>query len=202
MILYYVHDPMCSWCWGFETCKNILFSKIPSEITVKYLLGGLAIDTDQIMPDSTIMMLQQTWKEIEQRIPGKQFNFDFWAKNIPRRSTYPACRSVIAAGKQNKEQEMIHAIQQAYYQHAKNPSDKDVLLELANELDLNMGIFRKDLGSNETNSQLEAEISQVRDMNVEGFPALVLKSGHSQWKIPIDYTDPEPMFKLITNISE
>jgi putative protein-disulfide isomerase len=27
-ILYYVHDPMCSWCWGFETTRQKIFDEL------------------------------------------------------------------------------------------------------------------------------------------------------------------------------
>jgi len=202
MILYYIHDPMCSWCWGFESCKQALFEKLPADITVKYLLGGLASDTNEVMPDAMQQMLQQTWKNIEQRIPGKKFNFDFWTSNNPIRSTYPACRAVIAARKQNRSHEMIHTIQQAYYQRAMNPSHNDVLINLADELDMNVVAFRKDLVSTETQQQLEAEIFQAHDLNVDSFPALVLDFNRSHRRIPVDYINPTPMFDLINNLTE
>ena len=40
-------------------------------------------------------------RRIEGRIPGVRFNFDFWTHCTPKRSTYPACRAVIAARAQD-----------------------------------------------------------------------------------------------------
>ena len=193
---------MCSWCWGFEPCKRALFEKLPADITVKYLLGGLASDTNEVMSDAMQQMLQQTWKNIEQRIPGITFNFDFWTSNNPMRSTYPACRAVIAARKQNRDHEMICTIQQAYYQRAMNPSSNEVLINLADELDMNIDAFRKDLISTETQQQLEAEISQARALNVDSFPALMLDINHSHWRVPVDYINPLPMLDFINNLTE
>ena len=124
-ILYYAYDPMCSWCWGFRPVWEELQARLPAEVRVQPILGGLAPDSDQPMAPDMQSHLQDTWRRIEQRIPGTSFNFAFWENCSPRRSTYPACRAVIAAGAQGPGQEsnMVLAIQRAYYQQARNPSD-------------------------------------------------------------------------------
>ena len=127
--LYYFHDPMCSWCWGFRPTWQALQENLPDTVAVQYVLGGLAPDSDQSMPDELRRMIQNTWQRIQQEL-GTEFNFDFWTQNTPRRSTFPACRAVIAAHQQGMEQEMILAIQQAYYLRALNPSDLSILRQL------------------------------------------------------------------------
>ena len=83
-ILYYVHDPMCSWCWGFSRALNELLENLPKDIEVCRLLGGLAADSDVPMPDSMQQHIKSNWSRIEDRIPGVKFNFDFWSKCIQR----------------------------------------------------------------------------------------------------------------------
>ncbi len=75
--LIYVHDPMCSWCWGFSEVYRQLVEKLPPGLKVERLVGGLAPDSNAAMPEQMQMMLQQTWQRIEQMIPGVNFNFDF-----------------------------------------------------------------------------------------------------------------------------
>lgn len=52
--LYYVHDPMCSWCWGYhpvwQQLQQMLAQQWPTQLTIRYLVGGLAADSDQPMP--------------------------------------------------------------------------------------------------------------------------------------------------------
>ncbi len=136
--LYYVHDPMCSWCWAFTQSYEKFIRKLDGQIEVKRLLGGLAADSDEPMQDETQVMVKNAWHNIEKKLPAVKFNFDYWSLNTPRRSTYPACRAVIAARMQGSEFDikMTKAIQVAYYQKAKNPSDLEVLLKLANSLGL------------------------------------------------------------------
>ena len=197
--LVYVHDPMCSWCWGFEPTRHELFDSLPGEVEVVRLLGGLAPDSDQPMPPEMREYLQQTWRRIEQMIPGTRFNFDFWQQNTPRRSTYPANRAVIAARMQGDgfDQRMTAAIQQAYYLQARNPSDNEILLELCGEIGLDSELFEADLGSDETQNRLIAEISQARALGIEGFPSLAVINDGRLHRIGLDYGDAPAMLREI-----
>ena len=81
--LCYVHDPMCSWCWGFRPVLEMLLAGLPPAIEVERLLGGLAPDSREPMPQSLREQLQQTWRRIQERIPGTRLNFDFWTRGLP-----------------------------------------------------------------------------------------------------------------------
>lgn len=198
-VLYYAHDPMCSWCWGFSSAFNELLDKLPVEVEVQRILGGLAMDSDVPMPESMQQQIKTTWKQIENMISGVSFNYDFWEKNIPRRSTYSACRAVIAARQQgNKyDTEMTKAIQKAYYQQARNPSNNSTLIELAAEIGLNTKYFIQTLNSKETKQQLINEINLSRSLFIESFPSLVLQLNDEHWSINIDYSSYIPMYRQI-----
>lgn len=196
-ILYYVHDPMCSWCWGFSSTLEQLIATLPEGVEFRRLLGGLAEDTDEAMDEDTRAMVQDSWRRIEANIPGVKFNFDFWETCQPRRSTYPACRAVLAAREQGSDEDMNKAIQTAYYKQARNPSDDSTLIELAVELGMDIEQFRTDLHSAEINKKLQAEISLARELFVDSYPSLVLKAGASGWRIPVDYNDYHPMLELV-----
>ncbi len=55
--LIYVHDPMCSWCFGFAKVYQQLTEQLPENIEFIRLLGGLAPDTVEIMSESTRQMV-------------------------------------------------------------------------------------------------------------------------------------------------
>ena len=204
MRLYYVHDPMCSWCWGFEKTRERLLEKLPPSIEVVRLLGGLAPDTDEPMPREMRDYLQQTWHRIEQRIPVTSFNFDFWQRCEPRRSTWPACRAVIAARLQGigYDEVMTRAIQEAYYRRAMNPSDEDTLVTLAGETGLDEERFLKELRSPAVQAQLESEIQKGRAMGATSFPSLVLELDGRFKPVSINYTDEEAMLETIRKMTK
>lgn len=197
--LYYAHDPMCSWCWAFapawEGLRESLGPTCPDRLQIRKLLGGLAPDSDEPMPASMQQHLQRTWSAIQQRVPGTTFNFEFWTRCRPRRSTWPACRAVIAARNQGAAHEdaMTRAIQRVYYREAKNPSDRDTLVALAEELRLDTARFEADLDSAETRAAHEAEMDLARRMGIRGFPSLVLADGARAQEIGVDFTQPARM---------
>jgi len=191
---------MCSWCWAFRPVWTEVQQALPESIQVKYLLGGLAPDSDAPMPAETQAMIRRHWQTIEQRAPGTEFNYDFWSDCTPRRSTYPACRAVIAARLQQPdiEDDMIRRIQQAYYLHARNPSDDGVLTDLASDMGLDIGRFRHDLNADATQALLAAEIRTAQGMGVQGFPSLIMAHGDHFQSIPVDYNHAEVILRHIS----
>jgi putative protein-disulfide isomerase len=201
--LFYIHDPMCSWCWGFAQARKKLFESVPENVTIRRLLGGLAADDDQPMSASMQQYIQQNWRRIENEVPGLRFNFDFWHLCQPRRSTYPACRAVIAARQQGDEYDeaMTERIQQAYYEEAKNPSDNETLIELAADLGLDEHRFSIDINADTTEQVLKDEIQLSTKLHAESLPSLVLKVDDTVWPVAIDYLDASPMLQLIEMLS-
>ncbi|MBX3618062.1 DsbA family protein [Nitrosomonas sp.] len=200
--LYYIHDPMCSWCYAFREAWSLLQKNLSSDIGVIYLLGGLASDTVAPMPLTLQQSIQQAWQKIEQTVPGIQFNWEFWSRNIPIRSTYPACRAVIAAGKQYQGAEltMIQAIQAGYYQQAKNPALQEVLEECADEIGLDTNIFKADLMSADVENELQRQIQLSRNMNVYSYPSLRLVHKEAIYTISIDYVNFRTMLNEIDRL--
>lgn len=174
---------MCSWCWAYRPTSDRLAAALPATVILKKIVGGLAPDSDEPMPQQMRDGISDTWKRIHAAL-GTDFNFDFWSVCEPRRSTYPACRAVIAATGQDREDEMINAIQHAYYLRAMNPSDRLTLEKLAHEIGLDVQRFARDLRSDQTEQALQRQLALTRHSLVRGFPTLMLKlNGHM---IPLD----------------
>ena len=203
--LYYIHDPMCSWCWGFRKCRDEVFDTVKDQVTIEYIVGGLAPDSDTLMPVEMQQSIRGNWQRIQQEIPGTEFNYDFWTKCQPRRSTYPACRAIIAAGMQHEgtkqtqlEGEMLLAIQQAYYLHTENPSDVSTLITLADKLGLNVKQFSDDIKSQACQGRLLQQLNHCREMGVYSFPSMVLKKQNEEATLlQIDYNDSQKIIDQI-----
>ena len=186
--LYYIHDPMCSWCWGHRPLWDELKSRLPDGVVIEYVAGGLAPDSDAPMPMEQRRAIQGYWREISEKL-GTEFNFDFWVKNTPRRSTYIACRAVIAAKNQSAEVEMVDAIQRAYYLRAMNPSDSEILVALAAELSLDVEQFSRELESPATHQELQRQVALARELTQQGFPSMVLEHEGARHSLVREYQD-------------
>ncbi|MDX8396632.1 MAG: DsbA family protein [Mariprofundaceae bacterium] len=204
MKLYYILDPMCSWCWAFHPVWQQVKNQLPDDIKVHYLLGGLAPDSHVPMDKTTQQMIRNHWHTIQKKVSGTMFNFDFWTSNTPKRSTYPACRAVIAAKMQNSayEDAMILAIQQAYYLQAQNPSDDDVLIHCAESIGLDIKQFQQDLNAAPTQHQLLNDIKQAQAMQIFSFPSLVVENNATFQLIHIDYNNADKILAQLRPISQ
>ena len=188
-IFYYVHDSMCSWCWAHRPQWALLEQALASlDVKVQYVLGGLAPDSDVPMPKEQIAAISGYWKKIESLL-GTEFNHDFWIKNTPRRSTYPACRAVLAAAWQGAEIPMISALQHAYYLRAMNPSDQSTHRLLARELNLDVDKFIGDLNSETLEQAFVEQLNFAHSLPIQGFPSMVLQRDDQLHSIVLDYKD-------------
>ena len=191
--LIVAHDPMCSWCWAFSRTLQSIEDALPEGIGSSLLLGGLAPDSDQPMPADMQSHLSGVWKQIEQHVPGTEFNHDFWTTCSPRRSTWPACRAMIAALAQRPgaDREMSRAIQQAYYLNARNPSDDETLVALAEDLGLDAERFATDLHSDETKAEHHRQRQICQQLGIQGYPSMVLVTeaadGKSAHRVALDH---------------
>jgi putative protein-disulfide isomerase len=197
--LLHFHDPMCSWCWAFRPTWQQLRARLPADLPVRRIVGGLAPDSDVPMEPAMRAKLESIWQMIQARVPGTQFNFDFWKNCMPRRSTYNACRAVLAAKRLAPESEeaMIFAIQQAYYLQAKNPSDLSTLVEVAQGLGLDAAAFAAELSGAAVEAGLQEELAFARQAPINGFPSLVLRTATGMQPIALNYLDPAPMLQQI-----
>ena len=191
IMLYYIHDPMCSWCWGFRPTWDVIQATLPQAVEVEYVAAGLAPDSDQPMPAAMSKTIEGYWVEIERKL-GAEFNYDFWRLNTPRRSTYNACRAVIAAKLQGQEQAMVDAIQRGYYLRAMNPSNIAVLITLSEELADNDNRFdttefQQDLNSAKVEQEFKRQRELAQQISVQGYPSLVLKYQNVFYPIMRDY---------------
>ena len=65
MTLYYIGDPMCSWCYGFTNEWSAFVAALPN-VKFIYLMGGLRPDGTESMA-SLKDFLAEHWHEINQR---------------------------------------------------------------------------------------------------------------------------------------
>ena len=197
-VLYYVGDPMCSWCWGFHPVMEEVIGRLPRDVTLRYVMGGLAKDSDEPMPHDMRAYVQSQWRAVAERT-GAEFNWDFWTNCQPRRSTYPACRAVLAAAAQDPEAgpAMYHRIQRAYYLEARNPSDVDTLTDLARSLSLDTERFIRDLVSPDIERRLQDDFTLRRALSVNQFPSLIFDYHGDQIWLASGYEEPEMVLELL-----
>ena len=193
--LLYVVDPMCSWCWGFTEVRAQVSEEFP-DLEWQLVMGGLAPDSDEPMDEATQSYVQEAWRAVAART-GAEFNHDFWTECAPRRSTYPSCRAVIVAGESGKAEEMLAAIQRAYYQEAQNPSDTETLSALAADIGLDPAAFETALDSPETQTKLTEDFALRSAIGAYSFPSVGLLDGEDAQLIATGWCDAQALATAI-----
>lgn len=201
--LYYIHDPMCSWCYAFNGVLKKLESELPDSICLTKIVGGLAADSTEPMSAALSQTIQNTWQQIEKTVPQIQFNYEFWNRNQPIRSTYPSCRAVLAAKRQSLfyEDKMIQQIQWAYYKNAENPSLDTTLINCAQAIGLEIDLFKTDYTSQSLDCELQKEIQFSRNLGVSSYPSLCLEINKQILPIKIDYNNASRILEQIAQFS-
>jgi putative protein-disulfide isomerase len=165
-------DPMCGWRYGFQPELENFLDKYLS-VELDWIMGGLSPDTKQPMDDNLKQTISSYWYQIEKNTQVT-FNHNFWKLNTPYRSTYSACRAVISAENIIREsaQNMVKAIQSAYYLEAKNPSLEETLIGCASSIGLDENQFLEVFKSDEIEQRFQQHLNIARQLQVSGFPAL------------------------------
>jgi len=195
--LYYIADPMCSWCWAFANVFGPVEQRLRPEVSVRLVLGGLAPDDDAPMDDASRSYIRSAWRTIEERT-GTRFNHSFWEACTPRRSTWPACRAVLAAGERGRE--MFAAIQRAYYEEARDPSERATLVALGVELGFDDGSFAEAIDAPETRRQLAEDFALRDRFGVSGFPSLALERGEERGLLTSGWLDAPALEELLVGL--
>jgi len=86
--------------WAFRPALQKLEAQLPESFELIRIMGGFAPDTDEPMPEAMRNKLQEIWRTIQLTVPDTEFDFRYWDLCTPRRSTYRACRAVIATTRQ------------------------------------------------------------------------------------------------------
>jgi putative protein-disulfide isomerase len=73
-------------------------------------------------------------------------------------------------------EKMTNAIQSAYYLNARNPSDTDVLADLAEQIGCDTSHFDEKLHSEQTRNELIQQMKFARQLGAQSYPSLILVS--------------------------
>jgi putative protein-disulfide isomerase len=175
--------------------------ELPAGLPVVSLLGGLAADSDQPMPEDMVDYLKRTWDRIESTC-GVTFNHSYWDQTPPPpRTTFISCRAVIAAERLAGRGEAFgERIQDAYYTEARNVWDFDVLCDLAAAFGFNRDSFAEALASDDVRAVHDEQRQLAERLQVEGYPTVLLLHNREAFPIAVRHQGTDAMLEDITDL--
>ena len=177
--LFFVGDPMCSWCWGFSPALQGIRDAAKGRASLRVVMGGLRPGTDNLMDDKMKGYVRHHWEEVQART-GQPFDFAMFERDGFVYNTEPACRAVVVArnlsfgtGLEGVEVDLFDAIQEAFYAKNTDVTDPHVLRDLAVGLGLDADAFTEAFNDTETIEKTFGDFMEARRMGVQGFPTVV-----------------------------
>jgi putative protein-disulfide isomerase len=177
-ILWYIADPMCSWCWGFAPVIEQVQSTHGHRLKVELLLGGLRPGTSHSLPPTQRHEILNHWQAVH-RATGQPFQFEGAMPEGFIYDTEPASRAVVVVSMLKPEAifAFFRSVQSAFYVEQRNVTDTMVLAELAGSVRLETQQFLQAFESDAARNITKGHFHKVSQLGVRGFPTLIGQQG-------------------------
>ena len=186
--LWYLADPMCSWCWGFAPVIDMIREDYSDRLSTELLLGGLRPGTELPMEPSQREEILDHWHAVHRKT-GQSFLFEGAMPPGFIYDTEPPSRAIVSGSMINPDSTfpLFKAIQSAFYLDQSDVTKTEVLTSLASAVGIDSDQFVALFESNEMRSQTLAQFNKSRGWGVHGFPTLILQDGQGYSQLSNGY---------------
>ncbi|WP_052184104.1 DsbA family protein [Psychroserpens sp. Hel_I_66] len=200
--IFYIGDPMCSWCWGISPQVNALkrFAN-QQHINMELIMGGLRPGGGQEWDAKFKSFLKHHWQEVNKR-SGQPFNMDLLDKEVFHYDTEPACRAVITVRTVSPEKTLpfYELVQYYFYAESKDPKQLDFYKPICEKLDIDFTAFSEKFTSQTMKDATRADFIKTRELGVNGFPSIVYRKKDKFYTIARGYTEFDDIKKTILKL--
>ena len=206
--IYYCYDAYCGWCYGFSPVMKKIAEAYKDEFEIEVLSGGMLIG-EQVQPISKIApYIQSAYKRVEE-LAGIKFGEDFlWHINNPEQSDWrmnsekPAIALCIFKEYYPFRQlEFASDLQYALNYEGRDLDDNEAYRHLLEKYSIQPEAFYEKLQSDEYKEQAYYEFELCKQLQVSGFPALLVQLNESKfYLLARGYTAYEELQERIENI--
>jgi len=179
-------DPACTWCWGSEPILRKLQYRYAEQLKISFVMGGLVEDAHNFMDrrnniggdlNTFNKQVAEHWLEASERhgMPVQADGFALFDDDNP--STFPMNIAYKAAQFQSEEKANIflRRMREAIAAEAIKANRMEVLIELAQESDLNISQFIEDMKNGKADSAFQEDRYSTKQYGASGFPSFLIK---------------------------
>ncbi len=199
--IYYCYDAYCGWCYGFSNVIKKLSEEYKEHFYFEVLSGGMIVG-EYVKPISSIASyIKQAYPTVEERT-GIKFGDDFlWHINNPDKSDWflnslkPAIALCVFKEIYPDQQVAFAAdLQYALNFEGRDLDDDEAYRHLLTKYSIEPDDFYAKLKSEEYKKLAEEEFEMCRQLQVRGFPAVLLQAEDNKfYMLSNGYTDYETM---------
>ncbi|QBF15316.1 DsbA family protein [Aliarcobacter thereius] len=202
--LYYIGDPMCSWCYGMsDILKNIEKYCKTNDIKFQILVAGLRAGGGDVWNDNFKSFLKNEWSKISE-LTKKEFSFSILDLDFFNYDTRPACKAVyivklLIKDNSTKILEFFSAIQNKFYAKSEDPKELKFYEEICKENEIDFDEFTNLFNDKKIEDDLEKEFLFSRTFS-SSMPSLVFIKEEKKTNISIGYSKYEDVVSKLEKI--
>ena len=204
-------DPVCTWCWGSEPVLRKLLLWFGDQIRITPVMGGLVEDIRDFYdsankiggdPEKSNAQIASHWLEASERhgMPVQVDGFRLFSADTV--STYPQNIAYKAVELCNPElaAKFLRRIREASAAEARETGKREVLIELANDVGVDVAAFIAHLDDGSAARAFEDDLATTRRYGARGFPTFLLRWGSKELMLR-GYQSFHSMHAVISSLS-
>lgn len=187
-VLLYCYDAYCGWCYGFSTVIKRIAEEYSDRLHIEVLSGGMIPAENPKHIGATAVYIRDAYKRVEE-LTGIKFGEDYlWHVFNPDKSDWhphseKAAIALCIFKEIDPEKEVFFAADMQYALHyeGRDLTDDEAYRHLLSKYDINADDFYQKLHSEEYKEKAHYEFALCRQLQVTGFPAVLLQAGESKF---------------------
>ncbi len=200
LVLHYIHDPLCGWCYAAEP---LVQAAVSGGIPVMLHGGGLW-EAPVHAPEAKRQMMRSTDGRIAE-LTGQAFGAAYLDGLLLDPATVwysrPAIAAILAADRLRDGQglALLSAIQQAHYVDGRRVVQDRVLTDIAGAIGLDTNEFAKILPSVAVDRHIQQTRMLMDKYHLHGFPAFLVQRGEAYARLPHEmlYGQPDAFVAML-----
>jgi len=173
VVLY--HDVLCSWCYVADARLEYLRDEYGPAL--RWRLRPYPLRPENQIPDKKQRaVLARHFRRVAREREGKGIKADLWTGQDPPASSVPPLVALEAALPQGHEAQraMLNAMRRAAFVDGINVARRDVQVELASQVGLDVARFLEQLDDPGVEQDVGDAAEEAESLGIKGVPALVI----------------------------
>jgi len=173
LVLY--HDVLCSWCYVADGRLEYLRDEYGPML--RWTLRPYPLRPENQIPDKRQRsVLARHFRRLGREQEGKGVKADLWTGEDPPASSVPPLVALEAALPQGPhlQRELLKGMRRAAFQQGINVARRDVQLELAAQVGLDLGRFVEQMDEPRVEQDVNDAVEEAEALGIKGVPALVI----------------------------
>jgi putative protein-disulfide isomerase len=186
IVLHYVNDPLCGWCYGAEPL--VAAAEAIEGLEIRLHTGGLWPAPTRL-PEETRRYIQQADGRIAAmsgQVFGPAYLQGLLLDPTMTLESRPPTAAVLAAAELDSARAlpMLRAVQRAHYVDGRRVVEPEVLAEIAASIGLDPGAFKDAVAAVEVDQHIADTHRIMAQIGARGFPAFALETPSGWHSVP------------------